>query len=62
MKISAEQDAEMHLLARETYERLRIGRPHLPLADADEGQRKIDRLYDIMRAAMVAEQQTEAKS
>lgn len=55
MKITAEQDAEMHLLARETYERVRIGRPHMPLADTDEGQRKIDRLYDIMRAAIASD-------
>ena len=50
--ISTEQDAEMHLIARETYERCRIGRPHMPHPDSDEGQRKIDRLYDIMRSAL----------
>lgn len=50
--MSPEQDEEMHLIARETYERVRIGRPHMPHPDTDEGQRKIDRLYDIMRAAL----------
>jgi hypothetical protein len=53
-RISYEQNAELHLIARETYDRVRIGRPHMPLADSDEGQRKIDRLYAIMRAALTA--------
>lgn len=59
MRISLEQNAELHLLARETYDRVRIGRPHMPAADSDEGQRKIDRLYSIMRAALSTSNQTD---
>ena len=40
--------AELHKLARETYIKIRIGRPHMPDPDSHEGQRKIDRLFDIM--------------
>lgn len=50
--ITAEQDTELHTLARETYDRVRLARPHMPHPDTGEGQRKIDRLYDIMRAAL----------
>lgn len=50
--MTAEQDAELRRIARETYNKVCIGRPHMPHPDSDEGQRKIDRLYDICRSAL----------
>jgi hypothetical protein len=43
-----EIEAECRHLARETYKKTRIGRSYMPDPDSDEGQRKIDRLYDII--------------
>lgn len=42
-----DQETELHKIARETYVKTRIGRPHMPSPDSVEGQRKIDRLFDI---------------
>lgn len=47
--MTKEQEADLRALARETYKKACIGRPHMPHPDSDEGQRKIDRLYDIAR-------------
>jgi len=41
-------DRELRELARGTYKKVCIGRPHMPHPDSDEGRRKIDRLYDIL--------------
>lgn len=43
-----EKEAELRAIARETYKTTMIGRPHMPDPDSDEGQRKIDRLFDII--------------
>lgn len=42
------KETEIRALARDSYNKLRIDRPHMPHPDSDEGQRKIDRLFDIM--------------
>lgn len=39
---------ELRQIARDTYKKARINRPHMPDPDSDEGQRKIDRLFDII--------------
>jgi hypothetical protein len=41
-------EAQLRQIAREEYAKVRIGRPHMPDPDSDEGQRKIDRLFDII--------------
>lgn len=46
--MTQEQESDFRKLARETYNKTRIGRPHMPDPDSDEGQRKIDRLFDII--------------
>lgn len=56
--MTAEQETEMRALARETYKKVCVGRPHMPHPDSDEGQRKIDRLYDICWAALAAKDTT----
>lgn len=43
-----QQESELRTIARETYIKTRIGLPHMPDPDTDEGQRKIDRLFDII--------------
>jgi hypothetical protein len=50
--ITSEQDTELRSIARDTYKKVCIGRPHMPHPDSDEGQRKIERLYDIARRAV----------
>jgi hypothetical protein len=45
--VTPEQEAELRTIARDTYKKARIRRPHLPDPDSDEGQRKIERLFDI---------------
>ena len=47
-----EQAAELRALARETYTKTRINRPHMPGPNTDDGQRRIDRLFDIMASAL----------
>lgn len=42
-------DDPIRALALETYRKAMIGRPHMPDPGTPEGQRKIDRLEDIMR-------------
>lgn len=51
--MTREQIAELRSLARETYIKTRINRPHMPGPDTDDGQRRIDRLFDIFMAATV---------
>lgn len=46
--MTPEQTTELRAIARETYKNTMIGRPHMPDPDSDEGQRKIDRLFDIL--------------
>lgn len=46
--MDTETETELRELARETYKKVCIGRPHMPHPDTDEGQRKIDRLFDIV--------------
>lgn len=46
--MTKEQETELHKIARETYVKARIGRPHMPTPDSVDGQRKIDRLFDIL--------------
>lgn len=41
-------ETELRGIAREEYTKVRVGRPHMPHPDSDEGQRKIDRLFDII--------------
>lgn len=43
---------ELRKIARETYVKTRIGRPHMPRPDSVEGQRKIDRLFDIIAKSL----------
>lgn len=43
------KEAELRKLARDTYIKTRTGRGHMPHPDSDEGQRKIDRLFDIIQ-------------
>lgn len=45
------QEVELRTLARETYIKTRINRSHMPDPDTDDGQRRIDRLFDIMAQA-----------
>lgn len=52
--MTPDQEAELRVIARETYKKACIGRPHMPHPDSDEGQRKIDRLFDIVRSKMFA--------
>jgi hypothetical protein len=47
-----EQKTELRTIARDTYIKTRINRPHMPDPDTDDGQRRIDRLFDIMAGAM----------
>jgi hypothetical protein len=47
-------EAEVRLLARVSYCKLRETRPHMPHPDYSEGQRKIDRLFDILWNAKVS--------
>jgi hypothetical protein len=46
--MTPKQEAELHQIAREEYVKVCVGRPHMPDPDSDEGQRKIDRLFDII--------------
>lgn len=46
--MSNDLETELRELARDTYKKARIGRPHMPDPDTDEGQRKIDRVFDII--------------
>lgn len=50
--MTPEQETELRALARDTYTKTMIGRRHMPDPDSDEGQRKIDRLYDILAKAL----------
>lgn len=46
--LSPTTELELRGIAREQYAKVRVGRPHMPHPDSDEGQRKIDRLFDII--------------
>lgn len=48
MPLDAETEAELRDLALTEYRKICIGRPHMPPPDHPEGQRKIDRLFDII--------------
>ena len=41
-------DSELRQLARDAYCLTRRSHPHMPAPDSAEGQRKIDRLFDII--------------
>lgn len=55
-------ESELRTIARETYNKTRMGRPHMPDPDTDEGQRKIDRLFDIIAKPFRSPQDTEVQS
>lgn len=46
--MTPELQTELRQMARDTYKKVRLGKPHMPDPDSDEGQRKIDRLFDII--------------
>jgi hypothetical protein len=46
--MTPKQADELHQIARAEYIKVCVGRPHMPDPDSDEGQRKIDRLFDIL--------------
>lgn len=48
--------AEVRQIARETYCKMRIGRPYMPHPDYAEGQQKIDLLFDILWKPFCQEQ------
>jgi hypothetical protein len=46
--MTPQQESELRQIAREEYIKVSIGRSHMPDPDSDEGQRKIDRLFDVI--------------
>jgi hypothetical protein len=46
--MNTQQENELRTIARESYVKLRINRGHMPDPDSDDGQRRIDRLFDII--------------
>ncbi len=41
-------EGELREMARDAYNRTRIGHPDMPHPDSEDGQRKIERLFDII--------------